>query len=147
MMNNFKWFALVIIILIVILVSSLYIGDTTGEYHFSGSLINENNNIKINVFVMRNSNGNLLNYFTDIHYSDQNIVAGRLFYYKNDEKNVILGNSLNSYDYSRKGENKKEYGEDYIDTMLNNTLYFDLCLDTSCDNVYETIKLKYSKLN
>ncbi len=147
MKKYFKWIVSVVIVLLIVLVSILYFGNTTGEHLFSGSLINETDNIKVNVFVMRNNNGNLLNYFTDIHYTNENIVAGRLFYYKNEEKNVILGNSLNSYDYSRKVENKKEYGEDYIDTMLNNTLYFDLCLDTSCDNVYETIKLKYSELN
>ncbi len=147
MKKYFKWIVSVVIVLLIVLVSILYFGNTTGEHLFSGSLINETDNIKVNVFVMQNNNGNLLNYFTDIHYTNENIVAGRLFYYKNEEKNVILGNSLNSYDYSRKNENKKEYEEDYVDTMLENNLYFDLCLDTSCDNVYETIKLKYSELN
>ncbi len=147
MKKYFKWIVGAVIFLLIVLVCILYFGNIKGEYLFSGSLINETDNIKVNVFVMRNNNGNLLNYFTDINYTNENIVAGRLFYYKNKEKNVILGNSLNSYDYSRKKENKKEYGADYIDVMLENNLYFDLCLDTSCDNVYETIKLKYSELN
>jgi len=106
MKKNYKWAVAVVMIILIILVGILYFGDRTGEYYFSGSLINEGDNIKIDVIVMQNNKGNLLTYSTNIYYASTNIVAARLFYYKNDEKNIILGNSLNSYDYSRKNENK-----------------------------------------
>ncbi len=149
MKKNYKWAVAVVMIILIILVGILYFGDRTGEYYFSGSLINEGDNIKIDVIVMQNNKGNLLTYSTNIYYASTNIVAARLFYYKNDEKNIILGNSLNSYDYSRKNENKSEYGYDYIDNLLENknNLYFDLCLDSACENILETIKLDCSKLN
>ena len=53
------------------------------------------------------------------------------------------------YDYSRKNANKKEYGYDYIDNLLENqdNLYFDLCRDSECNNIVTSIKLNYSTLN
>lgn len=141
-----KWIALAIIVLLVILVTILYFCNTSKNYHFVGSLKDETNDIKINVFITRNNTGDLINYYTDVYYTSENIVAGRLFYYKNKEKRIVLGNRLGMHDYSRKNENKKEYGEDFIDAMLNNNIYFDLCLDDLCDNVYKTVELELSEL-
>ncbi len=135
-----------VIAVLVILVGVLYFGDASLEYVYTGYINTVPNFIDVEVILMKNNHGNLLTYSTDIHNTDKKIVAGRLFYYKGEEKNVVLGNGLNYFEYSRKGEDKKEYGYDYIDNVLENDMYFDLCLDEGCNEIFETIKLERSQL-
>lgn len=148
MKKYFIWIIPVLIIIIIILGGIILFNNVEGEYHFTGEFINSNNNIDIDVFLMRNKNGNLLTYNTNIHYSEEDIVAAQLYYLKDGEKQIILGNHLNAYNYSKRGTNQKEYGYEYIDNLLNNenNLYFDLCSDTACDTIFETIKLNSSGL-
>ncbi len=131
-----------VIAVLVILVGVLYFGDASLEYNYTGYIGTAPNFIDVEVILMKNNHGGLLTYSTDIHNTDQKIVAGRLFYYDGEEKNVVLGNSLTSYDYYKKDE------EDYdsCDNVLENDIYFDLCLDEGCNEIFETIKLERSQL-
>lgn len=149
MKKYLKWIIPILVIIIIILGGIILFNNVEGEYLFTGKFINEENNVNVDVIVMRNKNGNLLTYSTSIYYSNEEIIASRLYYLENNEKQIILGNSLNSYDYSRRHANKKEYGYDYIDNLLDNqdNLYFDLCKDSECNDVFATIKLDYSILN
>lgn len=147
-----KYIGIFVIIFVILLsfVGIYYFGNTTGEHLFKGIYTDEFGTIRVDVVIMRNNNGNLLMYNTDVmRYSEEKVVSGRLIRYENNEKKVILGNNLGMYDYARKNENKKEYGEDYIDIILKNknSLYFDLCFDHACENIFKTIQLDYSKLN
>ncbi len=135
-----------IIVILIFLVSYLYFGDTTAAYHYRKLLIEETDCIEVNAFIMRNNHGDLLTYSVDILPSDEKIDGGYLFYYENGEKNIVLGTGLNMYDYARKNQNKREYGEDFVDTMLKHDLYFDLCLDSECNDIYKTIKLNKNKM-
>ena len=149
MKKYFIWIIpVLVIIIIIILGGTILFNNVEGEYHFTGEFIDNENNINVDVFLMRNKNGNLLTYSTNIYYSEEDIVAAQLYYLKDGEKEIILGNHLNSYNYSKRGANQKEYGYEYIDNLLNNenNLYFDLCSDTACDTIFETIKLNSSGL-
>ena len=146
MKKYYKWIVGGVIALLIFLVSYLYFGDATDEHHYRKVLIDGEDYIVVNAFIMRNNHGDLLTYSTNIIGSKEEIASARLFYYNNGEKDIVLGNALNSYDYGRKNEYKREYGEDYIDTLLENDLYFDLCLDSYCDNIYKTIKLNKNKM-
>ena len=149
MKKYLKWIIPILVIIIIILGGIILFNNVEGEYLFTGKFINEENNVDVDVIVMRNKNGNLLTYSTSIYYSNEEIIASRLYYLENNEKQIILGNSLNSYDYSKRNANKKEYGYDYINNLLDNpdNLYFDLCKDSECNDVFATIKLDYSILN
>ena len=149
MNKHIKLIIPVLIIIIVILGSIILFSDVDKEYLFTGKYVNEENNVDVYIIIMQNNNGNLLTYSTNIHYTNDNIVAANLYYLQNDEKHIVLGNSLNMYDYSRKNANKKEYGYDYIDNLLENqdNLYFDLCRDSECNDIVTSIKLNYSTLN
>lgn len=149
MKKHIKWIIPVLIIIIIILGSIIVFSNVNEEYLFTGEYINEENNIDVDIIIMRNNNGNLLTYSTNIYYTNDDIVAANLYYLQNDEKHIVLGNSLNMYDYSRKNANKKEYGYDYIDNLLENqdNLYFDLCRDSECNNIVTSIKLNSSTLN
>ncbi len=131
-----------VIAVLVILVGVLYFGDASLEYVYTGYINTVPNFIDVEVILMKNNNGGLLTYSTNIHNTDKKIVAGRLFYYVGEEKNVVLGNSLNIYDYYKKDE--EEY--DTCDNVLENDMYFDLCLDEGCNEIFETIKLERSQL-
>lgn len=137
----------VIIIILIISIAFLLFNNKNGEYHFTGEIFDEENNISVDVFIMQNNNGNLLTYSTSIHRSKEEIVASRLYYEQDGNKVITLGNGLNSYNYSKKGQDEKEYGYDYIDNILKYPLYFELCKDSTCKNVYKTIKLDYKQLN
>lgn len=137
----------VIIIILIISIVLLLFNNKNGEYHFTGEIFDEENNISVDVFIMQNNNGNLLTYSTSIHRSKEEIVASRLYYEQDGNKVITLGNGLNSYNYSKKGQDEKEYGYDYIDNILKYPLYFELCKDSTCENVYKTIKLDYKQLN
>jgi len=146
MKKNYKWIIGGVIGVLVLLVGVLYFGDSSLEYVYEGWIENDPNYIQVEAIVMKNRHGNLLTYSAKVHSSDKKIVAGRLFYYDGEEKNVVLGNGLSSYDYEIRNVNKKEYGHDYIDDVLEKEMYFDLCLDSDCNKVFETIKLKRSEL-
>ena len=146
MKKYYKWIIGGVIALLIFLVSFLYFGDTTGEYHYRKLLIEDTDCIEINAFIMRNNHGDLLTYTVDVDSSKEKIDGGYLFYYENGEKHTVLGNGLNMYDYARKNQNKREYGEDYIDTILKNDLYFDLCLDSKCNDIYKTVKLNRKEM-
>lgn len=136
-------------IIILILGGMILFNDVEGEYLFTGRLANQENSIDVDVIVMWNKNGDLLTYNTNIYYSSEEIVGASLYYLRNNEKQVILGNQLSSYDYSKRGANKREYGYDYIDNLLKrkDDLYFDLCRDSGCNDVFATIKLNFSVLH
>ncbi len=140
--KNYKKIIGGVIAVLVILVGVLYFGDASLEYVYTGYINTVPNFIDVEVILMKNNNGGLLTYSTNIHNTDKKIVAGRLFYYKGEEKNVVLGNSLNIYDYYKKDE--EEY--DTCDNVLENDMYFDLCLDEGCNEIFETIKLERSQL-
>lgn len=137
----------VIVVILLIIVVYLLLNNRSGEYHFIGEIRDEETNVSVDVFIMQNNNGNLLTYSTDIYSSKEEIVAARLCYDKDGEKNVALGNGLNSYNYSQKGKDKKEFGDDYIEDLLEYPLYFELCKDSSCNEVYKTIELSNKKLS
>lgn len=141
-----KVFSVIVVILLIIVVY-LLLNNKSGEYHFIGEIRDEETNISVDVFIMQNNNGNLLTYSTDIYSSKEKIVSARLCYDKDGEKTVALGNGLNSYNYSKEGQDKKEYGYDYIDDLLKYPLHFELCKDSSCNEVYKTIELSNKKLN
>ena len=115
------------------------------SYRFSGELEDGLNSIQVQVFLIQNNEGNLLNYYTDIYNSEEEIKGAQIYYLENEEKHTILGNSLNGYDLSA---NKSEYGYDYLDEVIANkdNLYFDLCNNTKCTTIFKTIKLEASKL-
>lgn len=125
----------------------LIFNNTSATYHFIGEAKNEDADISVDVFIIRNNQGDLLTYNTNISYSKEDIVSARLLYEKDGEKIVVLGNGLNSYNYSEKGYEKSEYGFNYIEKLLENPLYFELCKDDSCDDIYETIELTNKSLN
>ena len=139
---------LVLVIIIMILGGIILFNNVAGEYHFTGEFMNQENYIDVDVFLMRNKNGDLLTYSTNVSYSEREIVAAQLYYMENNEKHIILGNHLNSYNYSKRGANSSEYGYDYINNLLKNkdNLYFDLCSDSTCHNIFSTIKLNYNQL-
>lgn len=136
-------------ILILVLGLSAFFNRRDGEYHISGTYSDDFNEIKVDAFLIQNKKGDFLIYNTNIYYANENIVASRMFYKVNDTMHVVLGNGLNSHDYSKKGENKREYGYDYIEEMFKNSdnLYFDLCTDNECNDIFTTIKLKFDTLN
>ena len=96
MKKYFIWIIPVLIIIIIILGGIILFNNVEGEYHFTGEFINSNNNIDIDVFLMRNKNGNLLTYNTNIHYSEEDIVAAQLYYLKevqtkkNMDMNILI---------------------------------------------------------
>lgn len=150
--KKIKKIMVVLIVMIAILSFSLGVAIYNGKnidelYHFEGNIEEENTSIKADVFVARNKKGDLLNYSTTINYSKELIVGAQLYHLNNSKKEVILGNDLDMYLYSKKNENKKEYGYDYLDNLTEKSddLYLDLCKDSYCEEIFETIKLSYVK--
>ncbi len=146
MKEKVKWIMLIIIIILIISIALLLFNCKSGEYHFTGAIRDLENNIEVDVFIIQSNNGNLLTYSTTINYSEEEIVASRLYYEQEGKKIIALGNRLNSYNYSKKGQDKREYGYDYIDHLLKYPLYFELCKDSQCEDIYKTVKLEYDKL-
>ncbi len=152
MKNYNKQITLALIVTIAILSFCLgitiYNGRTKDElHHFEGSIKEEKTSVRVDVFIARNKKGDLLNYSTDIDYSKELIVGAQLYYLKNDEKEVILGNSLDSYRYSKKEANNKEEDDD-LNIMIENAdkIYVDLCKDYDCNEIFKTVKLSYEEL-
>lgn len=149
-----KYWKEILLILVVVIAIGYIIVDSKRDiaYHFTGEYKGQYNDpeyLTVDVFVIRNGNGDLLTYNTNILYSETEIKGTRFYYLENDEKRILLGGSrLNLSDYSKKNANKREYGIDYFDIILDNTnnLYFDLCSDTECNDVSKTLKLKNNKL-
>ena len=75
MKKYFIWIIPVMVIIIMILGGMILFNNVEGEYHFTGEFIDNENNINVDVFLMRNKNGNLLTYSTNIYYTEEDIVA------------------------------------------------------------------------
>ena len=53
------------------------------SYRFSGELEDGLNSIQVQVFLIQNNEGNLLNYYTDIYNSEEEIKGAQIYYLEN----------------------------------------------------------------
>lgn len=141
------WKEILLILVVVISVCYIFIDSKKDVgYHFKSVYYNDPESLTVNVFMMKNGKGDLITYSTNIYYMETEIKGTLLYYLKNDKKEIITGGSvLNSYFIDKR--NNIEYN-DYLNTILDNSdnLYFDLCRDTECKDVFKTLKLEQNKL-
>lgn len=143
-----KYWKEILLILVVVIAMGYIIIDSKRNmvYHFKSVYYNDSESLNVDVFMIKNSKGDLITYSTNIHYMETEIKGTLLYYLKNEKKEIITGGSvLNSYFIDK--SNNIEYNN-YLNTILDNSdnLYFDLCRDSECKDVFRTLRLEKNKL-
>lgn len=141
------WKEILLILVVIIAIGYIFVDSKKDVgYHFKSVYYNDPESLTVNVFMMKNSKGDLITYSTNIYYMETEIKGTLLYYLKNEKKEIIIGGGgLNSYFIDK--NNNIEYNN-YLNTILDNSdnLYFDLCRDSECKDVFKTLKLEKYRL-